>query len=183
MKKIASLLVVLAVTSLCVAPSFAAPTKGAWGVGYHGQDFPLGLRLWLSDKVGLDLGIGFSSDPFNATGDNKTTWGLEVGAPIVMAGMGDETLFFIRPGIDYRSIPNPILGGPTPNPDNDETVFGVTGQLGVEHWFGKRFSLQVADGIAFYNIDPGVGGSHTVFQTQAFGISNIGFHYYFGGGQ
>jgi hypothetical protein len=183
MKRIASLLVVLVVTLATVVPSFAEPPKGAWGVGYHGPDFPLGIRWWVSDKVGLDFGLGFSNDPFNDTGDNKTTWGIEFGAPIVLAGMGDETNFYIRPGIDYRSIPNPILGGPAPNPDNDETIFGITGQLGVEHWFAKRFSVQVAEGVAFYNVDPGVGSSHTVFQTQAFGISNIGFHYYFGGGK
>ena len=183
MRKIVCLLAVIAVACVVVTPALATPAKGAWGVGYHGQDFPLGVRMWLSEKVALDLGLGFSSDPFNATGDNKTTWGLEVGAPIVIAGAGDETRFFIRPGIEYRSIPNPIVGGPNANPDNDETAFGITGQLGVEHWFGRRFSLQVADGIAFYNVDPGIGGSHTVFRTQAFGISNIGFHYYFGGGK
>ncbi|MFI5370805.1 MAG: hypothetical protein ACHQ52_04535 [Candidatus Eisenbacteria bacterium] len=183
MKMLAILLVALAVMITAAAPSFATPAKGTWGVGYHGADFPLGARYWMSDKLALDMGLGFSSDPFNATGDNKTTWGFEVGVPIVLAGAGEETHFFLRPGIDYRSLPNPIVGGPNPDPNNRETVFGVSGQLGVEHWFGKRFSLQVAEGIAYYNEDPGVGDSNSVFQTQAFGISNIGFHYYFGGGK
>jgi hypothetical protein len=182
MKKIAGLLVVMVVMLATVVPSFAEPPKGAWGVGYHGENFPLGIRWWVSDKVGLDFGLGFDNGFVPATGNNKTAWGIEIGAPIVMAGMGDETIFYVRPGIDYRSIPNP-LPGPPPNPDNDETIFGITGQLGVEHWFAKRFSLQVAEGIAYYNIDPGVGGSHSAFQTQAFGISNIGFHYYFGQGK
>ena len=180
MKKIATLLAVLAVTCVAAVPSFAAPVKGTWGVGYHSENFPVGARIWMSEKVAIDLGVGFSSDPFNITGNNKTSWGIEVGAPIVLAGAKDDTQFFIRPGIDYRSIPNPIIGGPNPDPNNNETIFGVTGQLGVEHWFGRHFSLQAAHGIAFYNEDPGVGGSNTVFQTQAFGISNIGFHYYFG---
>jgi hypothetical protein len=183
MKKIASLLVVLVVTLATVVPSFAEPPKGAWGVGYHGPDFPLGIRWWVSDKVGLDFGLGFSNDRIPAIDENKTAWGIEFGAPIVLAGMGDETIFFVRPGIDYRSIPNPILPSPPGDIDNTETIFGITGQLGVEHWLAKRFSLQVAEGIAYYNINPGVGGSHTAFQTQAFGISNIGFHYYFGQGK
>jgi hypothetical protein len=180
MKKLVLMLAVLATTSVVAVPSFAAPVKGTWGVGYHSENFPIGARIWMSEKMAIDLGIGFSSDPFNATGDNKTSWGIEVGAPIVMAGTEDDTQFFIRPGIDYRSIPNPIIGGPTPDPNNNATIFGITGQLGVEHWFGKHFSLQVAHGIAIYNEDPGVGSSNTIVQSQAFGISNIGFHYYFG---
>src|SRR5689334_4303675 len=46
MKKIVTLLAVLAVTTLVAIPSFAAPVKGTWGVGYYNPDFPVGARIW-----------------------------------------------------------------------------------------------------------------------------------------
>lgn len=182
MKKIVTLLAVLAVATMAAIPSFAAPVKGTWGVGYHNPDFPLGARIWMSDKVALDLGLGIDNE-FNAIADgNKTSWGLEFGVPIVLAGMNDDTQFFVRPGIDYRTVPNPIPAGPNADLNNTASFFGVSGQLGVEHWFGKRFSLQAAHGIRFENENPGVGGSHSAFVTEGLGISDVGFHYYFGGG-
>jgi hypothetical protein len=58
----------------------------------------------------------------------------------------------------------------------------VSGSFGVEYFFTDRFSIQAAHGLVFKSVDPDkAGGKYTEIVSEDFGLSNIGFHYYFGG--
>ena len=176
MRKMFTLLAAVAALSVMfVMPSHATTLKGKWGPGYFRPEAPLGIRWWLNEKLGLDGAIGFRSD--DASGDRLTDFRFDAGVPIVLAGMGDNTKFFVRPGLRYASTPLPTVAAP----DNKQTSLGLTGTLGVEHFFTDRFSVQVATGLIIDSVDPDAAGdSHTTFASEDFGISSIGFHYYFG---
>lgn len=86
--------------------------------------------------------------------------------------------FFVRPGLTYASSSSPVLA----DKDNKTTQFWVSGSFGVEYFFTERFSIQAAHGVAYKSVDPKLAGTKsTSFETEDFGLSNIGFHYYFGG--
>jgi hypothetical protein len=170
MKRVLALMSLLAV--VLPASAFAVDTQGLWGPGYFRPEAPIGARVWFSEKIAGDIGLGFASS--DATGDNLTDWILDVGLPIVVAETGN-TMFFVRPGIAYESV--------AVNPDDDATAFSISGHLGVEHFLGDRFSVQVAHGVTWQSIEPPTGDSISQFFSEDFGISSIGFHYYFGGGK
>ena len=81
----------------------------------------------------------------------------------------------------------PVLVGPENVAIATDTVLmegpSISGSLGVEYFFTDRFSAQVAHGIFWASSDPPTGDSVTSFATEDFGISSVGFHYYFGGSQ
>ena len=166
----------LAVMSLLAvvlpASAFAKDMKGMWGPGYFRPEAPIGVRIWFSEKLAGDLAFGISSS--DATGDNLTDWVVDLGLPIVVAN-AENTMFFVRPAFAYQSV--------AVNSSDEITAFSISAQLGVEHFFAERFSVQVAHGITWQSIDPPTGDSITEFFTEDFGISSIGFHYYFGGTQ
>jgi hypothetical protein len=58
----------------------------------------------------------------------------------------------------------------------------ISADLAVEYFFTDNFSLQVAHGVAWTSTDPDQTGIDNItgFTSEAFGISNIGFHFYFG---
>jgi len=86
--------------------------------------------------------------------------------------------FFVRPGVSFASSPAPV---PT-DADNKLTQFWLSGSFGVEYFFTERFSIQAAHGVVFKSVDPDKAGvKSTAFESEDFGLSNIGFHYYFGG--
>jgi len=167
MKKALLLIGILGLAATLAGPSMAA--KGMWGPGYFDPDAPVGVRFWAADKVALDINIGFMQEKFG--NDSAMRFAVDFGVPFVLAG-DKTTMFFVRPGVFFLSDPV--------NKDDSATTLWVRGSLGVEHFFSDRFSLEVAHGIYFENYDPGIKGSDTVssFGTEAFGISNIGFHYY-----
>ncbi len=171
-----TLFAALALVALA-APSFAKDVKGLYGLGYVRPEAPVGGRLWATDKVGFDLGIGFSSS--DESGDTQTSLTLDAGVPFVVASAGDAN-FFVRPGFTYNQTPLPV-GGTNPDPDNKLTQIWVSGTLGAEYFFTDNFSIQAAHGLVFKSIDPDkAGDSYTEIASEAFGISSIGFHYYFG---
>ncbi len=171
-----SLLVAFALVALA-APSFAKEVKGLYGLGYVRPEAPVGGRLWATDKVGFDLGIGFSSS--DESGDTRSSFTLDAGVPLVVANAGDAN-FFVRPGLTYAQSPLPV-GGVNPDPDNKLTQLWVSGTLGVEYFFTDNFSIQAAHGVVYKSIDPDkAGDSYTELASEAFGLSSIGFHYYFG---
>ncbi len=166
-------------------PSFAKDLAGLYGLGYVRPEAPVGGRVWISDRFGVDAGVGFFStdieipDTFNSTG----AFAVDLGLPLVVHN-ADNTIFWVRPGFTYASETVEFVdSGSGTTSELSPSQFWISGTLGVEHFFGERFSLSAAHGIRFTSFDPDVPGSDTIteFETEAFGVSNIGFHYYFGG--
>lgn len=166
----AALLAVIAV------PSFAGTTK--FGFGYFDPSFPVGGRVWVSEKLALDAGVSFNTlkeETGSTTTDDISLMGADIGAVFVVAG-SEKTKFFVRPAISFAS-------GEDKFPQADISAFWVRGSLGVEHWLSDNFSIQAAHGVAYKSTElkPAVGAKvkTTEFETEGFGISNIGFHFYF----
>jgi hypothetical protein len=172
-----AVLVVAAIAAIAV-PAFAQEgTK--LGLGYFRTQAPIGGRAWINDKLAIDVGVGFANqDEMGATAlEKKTAICVDAGVPIVL--VGDETTrFFIRPGFTFFS--NPAYSGGEAKWINSKTIW-VAGTLGVEHWFGKRFSLAAGHGVIFESYDPGTKGSKTSssIKSEALSIATLGFHFYF----
>ena len=176
-KTLLMVLAAAALVALAVPASAAGDVK--YGLGYFRADAPVGGRAWITEDVAIDFGVGFSNQEMNGGGktEKKTSFSLDAGVPYVL--VGDETTkFFVRPGFMFESTP---AWDSADNKWVSATELGVSGTLGVEHWFGKRFSLGAGHGIVFKSMDPGVKGSEstTAIMTEALSISNIGFHFYF----
>ncbi len=166
------LLAAAALIALSALPAFATNA----GLGYFRPQAPVGGRVWFNEKAALDLGIGFTYNKPDG-GDSQTSFVFDAGVPYVVATSG-AAKFFVRPGFTYASSPSPVVAAP----DNKTTQFWVSGSFGVEYFFTDRFSIQAAHGVAFKSVDPDQAGTKsTAFETEDFGLSNIGFHYYFGG--
>ena len=181
MKRLWMVLSILAATAAAFSPTQAGEMR--YGLGYFRPEAPVGGRVWLNDMMAVDLGIGVSNRevPYLenkvTVSDKKTSFTFDAGLPYVVAG-DETTKFFVRPGITFAS--NPVWDAA----EDDwatSTEFWVAGSLGVEHWFGKHFSLSAAHGLLFKSMDPGTKGSDTTsqFTTEALGIANLGFHFYF----
>ena len=156
--------------TVSAVPSFAG--AGQWGLGYFRPEAPVGGRFWFNDKVSADVGVGFQSLSPDV-GDSQSAFVLDLGVPFVVAESG-AAKFFIRPGYTYGSQD---LGGT----NNQTTQFWISGSLGVEYYFTDSFSMQAAHGVRYTSVDSDQAGKWTTFESEDFGISSIGFHYYFGG--
>ncbi|MEO7295850.1 MAG: outer membrane beta-barrel protein [Candidatus Limnocylindria bacterium] len=180
---------------LVPASSQAVDHTGQWAVGFYDYDAPLGLRYQFGEKLAFDFGLGLSSfeDEDNASTDpnatkNFTTYAIEVGLPITLAKM-DRADFFFRPGLLWKSIPYQLDNGTSvSNERASETLFKL--HLGAEYHATDNLSLSVGHGIGIFN-DSGTFPSafegsepegSTEWSTQGLGITDIGFRWYFGGG-
>ncbi len=158
--------------ALSAAPSFAEGTK--LGLGYFRPEAPVGGRAWLSEKIAVDLGVGFDITSPDG-GDSQSGFIVDAGVPIVAAESGNAK-FYVRPGVSFASTPEPT----TAEPDNKVTQFWVSGTFGVEYFFTDRFSIQAGHGLVFKSVDPDdAGGKYTQIVSEDFGLSSIGFHFYF----
>jgi len=156
------------------APSFAA--AGNYGLGYFRPEAPVGGRVWFTDKVAGDVGVGFNITSPDG-GDSQSGFIVDAGVPFVVHESG-AAKFFVRPGVSFASTPSPVVA----DADNKTSQFWVSGSFGVEYFFTDRFSVQAAHGVVFKSVDPDqAGAKYTEFGSEDFGLSNIGFHYYFGG--
>ncbi|NOT34725.1 MAG: hypothetical protein HOP12_11220 [Candidatus Eisenbacteria bacterium] len=182
MKKLVTILSLAALTTLAGSAAWAKDMKGMWGLGYTRSEFPIGARFWLSPSVGLDLGVGFSAFTPDG-GDGQTAFGVDVGVPFVVAST-ENAHFFVRPGISFAD------NGAEVGPFTDAvSQFWVSGTLGAEYFFTDSFSIQAGHGILYrsvtteFEVSPGVTDEVTdsYIESEAFGISSIGFHWYWGG--
>lgn len=166
----AALLAVIAV------PSFAGQNK--FGLGYFDPSFPVGGRLWVSEKLALDAGVAFNTlkeETGSTTTDDVSLMGADIGVVLVVGG-SEKTKFFVRPAISFASGEDKLA-------NLDVSALWFRGSLGVEHWLSDNFSIQAAHGFAYKSTElkPAVGAKvkTTEFETEGFGISNVGFHFYF----
>ena len=165
-------LIAAALIALSASPSFAEGTK--LGLGYFRPEAPVGGRAWLSEKIAIDLGIGFDITSPDG-GDSQSGFIVDAGVPIVAAESGNAK-FYVRPGVSFASTPAPT----TAEPDNKVTQFWVSGAVGVEYFFTDHFSIQAGHGLVVKSDDPdAAGGKYTQIVSEDFGLSSIGFHFYF----
>ena len=142
-----SLAAVAALSVMFVMPSHATTLNGKWGPGYFRPEAPLGIRWWLNEKLGLDGAIGFTSDDASETGGpiSGSTPASRSCSRAWVTTRSSSSARVIR----YASTPLPT----GLEPDNKQTSLGLTGTLGVEHFFTDRFSVQVAHGVIIDSVD------------------------------
>ncbi len=166
----------LAVIALALSASVAgAHGKGSYAIGFMESDAPVGGRYMLSDKMGLDVGLGFISiDAEDTTGGrasgNKqlaiagTQFVLRVGLPIAMK-TGDKVALHVRPGLGITST----------SPENDniesDTSIDISGLLVAEWMMSNTISISGSHGLRIA-LDPNNLG------TVGNGVTNFGVHYW-----
>ena len=185
---------ILALALLFVIPamSFAKDMTGKWGLGYFSNDAPVGARFWVNEKVGVDLGVGFSANGYvvsegappdvTYSTETATSFWVDLGVPYVVFP-SDRANFFVRPGVVFGIIDDmdPDLGTQTV----DETWTQITVSLtpGAEVFFGEHFSLEAGHGIALDLTTPpdaiNGGESTTDIRTFDASVTYLGFHFYF----
>lgn len=183
-------LFVLAVVAACTLSTAAraqtddVPQHYNGSLGFHNLTAPLGGRWWFgTQKVGLDFGLGFGSDPAPAPDEDLIHWAIELGVPIVMKNWDRVHLLF-RPGFLYESQEEQISGPGDPFDTDDTTSFSLTAEIEAEVFLVNNFSVSASHGIGFFSVDPAGGGdSSTSFGTLGNNFSHIGFHIYFFGGR
>lgn len=175
MKRIA-LFAALATTLVASAAMAAGPAKGKFGLGYFDPQAPVGIRYWINEKVGVDLGVGFSQS--EDQGETLNGYRVDVGLPISVANY-ENAFFFVRPGFIYDTQQDILIGPPNEKYDINSWAIGL--DLGVEWFINDRFSLQVGHGFGYRSTEADLPGAEasTGIQTRDLGISNVGFHFYF----
>lgn len=162
-----ALLVVVGVTGTIAA---AEHKPGSFGLGWYSFDAPIGGRVWVTPRLGVDVGLGF----FRATEtDAKTHATVELGVPIDLV-QTEKVNLFMRPGMSFWT--NGKTEGTYPNLEYS-TRKSVQADLGVEWFVTDRLSLGAGYGVRW--TESTTEGGASVFRTQASGFSNVGFHFYF----
>jgi hypothetical protein len=156
-------------------------------LGFHRVEAPIGTRWWFSgQKVALDVGVGFGSDPAPGYADeNIGHWAFELGVPFRIHSW-PRVHVLLRPGLLYTSQEEVVSAGP-PDPfdTSSRTSLSLLGELEAEVFLVDNVSVSASHGIAYTNVDPaGPGDSFSTFDTIGNNFTTIGFHvYFFGGGQ
>jgi hypothetical protein len=154
------------------------------GVGFHNTSAPIGIRWWFTgQKVALDAGVGFGSDPAPLYADEKVTnWTIDFGVPFVVRSW-ERVHVLLRPGFNYHSQQVVITSPPTAFNTDDETSFGLSLELEGEVFLADNVSFSASQGIEFNSLNPvGPGDSITSFNTLGRNFTEVGFHVYFLGG-
>lgn len=189
MRLITTLFAMLAATT-CALPSTARaqsdeqPSHYNVGLGFHTVTAPLGVRWWLAgQKVGVDFGLGFRSEPAPSYDEKLTGWAIEVGVPIVVRNW-DKVHVLFRPGFLYESQEVQMTFPPSLFATDDRTSFSLTAEIEAEVFLVSNFSVSASHGIGFFRESPAGGGdSVTSIGTLGNNFTNIGFHIYFLGGK
>ncbi len=185
-------LVVVATAVLVAAtsPSFAKDMTGTLSLGFHNSDAPLGGRFWATDKVAVDVGVGFESneipdpqtDVQNKTVNTFSFW-FESGIPVKLYDV-DNAHFFVRPSVVIGLLDDRDYG--TGGSDAKWTSLDFVLSLGGELFFGDHFSVEATHGVKMNvrsvpdEVKNDVGAeSFTSFSTFGQNLTTIGFHFYF----
>ena len=174
---------VVVLVSMRSAPARAddpspAEHKGV-GVGFHNIEAPLGVRWWLaSQKVGVDLGLGFHSTPSAIFADEHLkSWGIAAGVPIVLKSW-PRVHFLFRPGILWQSQEVETTAPPAAFNTDTEKTLEVIAELEGEAFLLDNFSVSASEGIAYKHFDPIAGDSESSFGTVGGDFAHVGFHVY-----
>jgi hypothetical protein len=162
MKKVLFFTVAL---SLIATAAMAHDVTGRMGLGFVSTDAPVGLRYWVNEKIGIDGGIGFSSQDLGE--ETATSFVLNAGVPFIFNAAGDRVNFLIRPGLKYSSF-------------ETYSQIELSGALEFEVFVTDDFSVSAAHGIAIDMTNP---DDENLDSTTDFGLfgnnwTSFGFHYY-----
>ena len=172
MKRLIGLAVLALIIDAGVAAAHTGTERGA--LGFHNVDAPVGIRWWLTDKVGLDGGLGIASEDLGT--ESVSSFTIDAGLPLMLRSW-DRAHFLLRPGILYLSEEEP---GTT----NNNTAFRVGAELEAEVFLVDQISVSAAHGFAITNVNPaGAGPSFTDWGTTGSNFTTIGFHVYLFGGR
>lgn len=158
------------------------------GLGFRNGTAPVGVRWWMAgQKVGVDLGIGFSSESaiFDDYPDESTSrLAFEIGVPIVVKSWS-RVHFIFRPGFSYEKqevvVSDAGLGEPFET--EDIKTMRISGELEAEVFLVDNVSLSAAHGLAYESVEfPGVDDKFTSFSTVGDNFTSLGFHIYLFGG-
>jgi hypothetical protein len=194
MNRSLSLLAVTLFALLTIAPALAladdmppAEHKNI-GLGFHDLDAPVGVRWWLAgQKVGIDLGVGFSSASATLQGypdDNTTSLAFAAGVPIVVKSWPRVHVLF-RPGFFYHKEEVVVsdAGLSEPFATEDVKTLRISGELEAEVFLMDNLSVSASHGVAYESVDFGGPDKQTGFGTLGNNFTDVGFHMYlFGGG-
>jgi len=143
---------------------------------------PVGIRWWLSDKVGIDAGVGFSSVPAPSySNESLAGWAIDMGVPIVWQRW-DRGSLLLRPGFLFESQQFEASSPPSAFSTNDATSFTVTAEIEAEIFLVENISVSASQGIAINSLNPpGPGDNRTSFGTIGRNFTTVGFHVYLWG--
>jgi hypothetical protein len=149
-------------------------------IGFHNTSAPLGVRWWLgSEKLAVDLGLGFHSDPsFIYPSEKLKGWAVDVGVPILLQSWNRVHVMF-RPGLLYESQQVEATAPPTAFDTENQKTMSITGEIEGEAFILHNFSVSASTGLAFVSFDPGFGADKlNSFTTIGNNFTNVGFHLY-----
>ena len=178
MKKI--VIAVVAMLTLAAA-AHAEGTMG--GLGFHSSGAPVGLRQWFTDQMGVDLGVGFSSDGFEvkAAGapkfKNASTFVFELGLPF-SAKKWERVNFIVRPGLRILTIEDKdqVVSNTT-----KASAFGITGEFEAEVMLAEKVSVSASHGVGYFQFTDRSAPTKTIsktFTTTGENFTELGFHVY-----
>jgi hypothetical protein len=159
----------------------AKDVNGKIGMGYFNSEAPVGGRIWASDKLGLDLGVGF--DINDQGSENFTDFYVGAGINYVLFDF-DRANFMARLGGVFGQLDARPFGIDS---DKKWTKVSITVMPVAEIFFGDHFSLSAGHGFelelisypdedAFGDL---AGESRTNIRTLDGSVTHLGFHFYF----
>jgi hypothetical protein len=149
-------------------------------IGFHQSAAPLGVRWWLAgQKVGIDLGVGFSSDPsLIYTDKHLKNLAISAGVPIRVQSWSRMHVLF-RPGVLYQTQQVESSVFPAPFETESEKTLTISGEIEAEAFLLENFSVSASTGIAYESFDPGFGDpKEKSFRTVGGNFTTVGFHAY-----
>lgn len=180
-KKLTLMLGFLAVVMMVSSTGMAKDVDGKIGMGYFNSDTPVGGRLWVSDKLGIDLGVGFNVEDQGSV--NYTDFYVGAGLNYIVFNT-DRANFMARLGgvigqLDAR--PYEI------DSESKWTKIKISIMPVAEVFFGDNFSLSAGHGFELEmmsypdeaEFDTLAGETRTNIRTLDGGITHLGFHFYF----
>lgn len=193
MKKVLFFAVVLC---LVATTAMAGDMTKRLGLGFVTTDAPVGGRYWFTDKVGFDLGFGFSNTNLGKSNvptgvDNSATdFTIAVGLPINVMSVDDRVNFHVTPMFEYQSLKSLKLaaevnnGAPLTGMSTPTSIAGLL-VLEFEVNVTQDFTVSASHGLGFMSVDSGVSGADklTEFTTLGKNVTEFGFHYYLPGGE
>lgn len=171
MKKVVFFTVVF---TMIAGTAMAHDVMGRLGLGFVTSDAPIGFRYHFSEKVGLDVGVGFDSNQVDVGGGEKerfTDFTVAGSLPINIQNVADRVNFNFLPGVMFMSLDQG---------DDTDTLIRVLAALEFEVFVTSDFSVGASQGIAIDLFSPGADGAESTTDFSSFGrnVTEFGFHYY-----